>query len=75
MGQRTTAVEICLDPVDKVLAATPQVQRQSLQEARAQIAEGARCYVKADSLEVTRDLPTELEAIDSWIAAARDVLG
>jgi hypothetical protein len=75
MGNQGRAVEICLDPVDKVLGASPDVQRRCLQEAREQIPAGAMCYIKADSLEVTRDLPTELEAIDTWIAAARVVLG
>jgi hypothetical protein len=75
MGGRGVPLEICLDPVDKAQMASPGDQKRFLQDVVAQIPENIDCYVKLDSLEVIRDLPTELAAIQSWIVAAREVLG
>jgi len=75
MGGRGVPIEICIEPVDKVQMATPAEQRRYLENVVAQIPADVDCYVKVDSLEVIRDLPTELEAIQSWIATAREVLG
>jgi hypothetical protein len=74
MGDRGVAVEICLDPVDKVQGAAPEGQKGYLEETAAQIPASTNCYIKVDSLEVITDLESELAAIGSWIGAARDVL-
>jgi len=75
MGGRGVSLEICVDPVDKAQMASPDDQKRLLQEIVAQIPEDVDCYIKLDSLEVIRDLPTELAAIHNWIDAAREVLG
>jgi len=46
-----------------------------LREIVDQIPDHVDCIIKVDSLEVMRDLPTELTAIQSWIDTAREVLG
>ena len=61
--------------MDKVQRASPEEQRRYLLELVQQIPSHVDCYVKVDSLEVMRDLPTELAAIQSWITVAREVLG
>lgn len=75
MGGRGVLLEICIDPVDKAQMASPGDQKRFLQDVVARIPEDVDCYVKLDSLEVIRDLPTELAAIQSWLVAAREVLG
>jgi uroporphyrinogen-III decarboxylase len=75
MGDRGVPLEICVDPVDKVQMASPADQKHYLEDIVAHIPDTVDCYIKADSLEVIRDLPTELAAIQSWIDAAREVLG
>ncbi len=75
MGDRGVPLEICVDPVDKVQMASPADQKHYLEDIIAHIPDAVDCYIKADSLEVIRDLPTELAAIQSWIDAAREVLG
>jgi hypothetical protein len=75
MGGRRVPLEICVEPVDKVQRATPVEQERYLQDIVAQIPDSMDCYIKVDSLEVIRDLPTELAAIQSWIDVARKVLG
>ena len=74
MGGGGVPLEICLDPVDKAQMASPGDQKRFLQGVVAQIPEDVDCYVKLDSLEVIRDLPTELAAIHNWIDVAREVL-
>jgi hypothetical protein len=74
-GGRGVAVEICIDPVDKVQMASPDGQRRHLEDVAFHIPAAVDCYVKVDSLEIIRDLATELAAIQSWIDAARDVFG
>lgn len=74
MGARGVPLEICVDPVDKAQMASPVDQKRFLQDVVAQIPEDVDCYVKLDSLEVIRDLPTELAAICNWIDVARKVL-
>jgi hypothetical protein len=39
------------------------------------IPDDTTCYIKVDSLEIIRDLPSEMEAIGSWIRMAREVMG
>jgi len=73
--ERGVPLEICLDPVDSVQLSSPEEQEARLRAVVAQIPPGAACYIKVDSLEVIRDLPTELAAIHSWIDGARRVLG
>lgn len=75
MGGRGVPVEICIDPFDKVQTAEPEEQRRHLEAVVAQIPDDVNCYIKVDSLEIIRDLPTELDAIQSWIRVAREVLG
>jgi hypothetical protein len=75
MGKEGIAVEICIEPVDKVQRASLAAQKRYLEETVAQIPGNTACYIKVDSLEVIRDLPTELEAIQSWLRVARTVLG
>jgi hypothetical protein len=75
MGKQSVAVEICIEPVDQVQSASPAVQKRHLEDTIAQIPVDTACYIKVDSLEVIRDLPTELEAIQSWLRVARTVLG
>lgn len=74
MGKRGVALEICLDPVGKVQLASPADQKRYLEEVVAHIPDTVDCYIKVDSLETIRDLPTELAAIGSWLDAAREVL-
>lgn len=74
-GPRGVPLEICPDPVATVQMATPEQQEHYLRELRAQIPDDVACYVRVDSLEVIRDLQTELAAIHSWIDCARRVLG
>ena len=74
-GDRQVPLEICVEPVDKVQRASPEEQRRHLLNVVEQIPSHVDCYVKVDSLEVMRDLPTELAAIQSWIDVAREVLG
>ena len=74
-GDRQVPLEICVEPVDKVQRASPEEQRCYLLNVVEQIPSHVDCYVKVDSLEVMRDLPTELAAIQSWIDVAREVLG
>ena len=68
-------LEIMVEPVDKVQMASPADQKRWIENIVAQIPDTADCYIKVDSLEVIRDLPTELAAIQSWINVAREVLG
>ena len=75
MGERGVPVEICVDPVDKVQLAAPAEQERYLRDIVAQIPDDVDCIIKVDSLEVVRDLETELAAIWSWIDVAREVLG
>lgn len=74
-GARTVPLEICPDPVETVQQATPVQQRRLLEKIAAQIPGDVNCYIKIDSLEVVRTLDEEIAAIQSWIAAARQVLG
>jgi len=74
-GQRGVPLEICPDPVETVQMATPEQQERYLRELKEQIPDDVACYVRIDSLEIIRDLPTELAAIHSWIDCARRVLG
>ena len=74
-GGRGVPLEIMVEPVDKVQLAAPTEQERYLQGIVAQIPDNVDCYIKVDSLEVIRDLPTELAAIQSWIDVARGVLG
>jgi hypothetical protein len=73
-GARGAPLEIMVEPVDKVQLASPAEQRRYLEDIVAQIPDHAECFIKVDSLEVMRDLPTELAAIQSWIDVARGVL-
>jgi hypothetical protein len=75
MGGRGVPLEICVDPVDKAQMSSPGDQKRYLQDVVAQIPDDVTCTIKLDSLEVIRDLPTELAAVHSWIEAAREVLG
>ena len=75
MGGRDVPLEICVDPVDKVQLAAPAEQERYLRDIVAQIPDDVDCIIKVDSLEVVRDLETELAAIWSWIDVAREVLG
>ena len=75
MGDRGVPLEICVDPVDKAQMASPGDQKRFLHDVVAQIPEDVDCYINLDSLEVIRDLPTELAAIHNWIDVAREVLG
>jgi len=75
MGDCGVSLEICVDPVGKAQMASLGDQKRFLQDIVAQIPKGVDCYIKLDSLEVIRDLPTELAAIHNWIDAAREVLG
>ena len=75
MGEQEVPLEICVEPVDKVQRATPEEQRRHLEDIVEQTPDHVECYIKVDSLEVIRDLPTELAAIQSWIDVAREVLG
>lgn len=68
-------LEIMIETVEKVQMADPAQQRRYIRDTVAKIPDDAACYVKVDSIEVTRDLPTELAALTSWIDAAREVLG
>jgi hypothetical protein len=74
-GTRGVALEICVEPVDKVQRASPQEQRRYLREIVGPVPDHVACIIKVDSLEVMRDLPTELAAIQSWIDTAREMLG
>jgi len=74
-GDRGVALEVCVEPVDKVQRASPEEQRRYLREIVDQVPDHVECIIKVDSLEVMRDLATELAAIQSWIDAAREVLG
>jgi hypothetical protein len=74
MGAKGIAVEICIEPVDKVQHASPIAQKRYLEDTIAQIPGNTACYIKVDSLEVIRDLPTELEAIQSWLRVAQTLL-
>jgi len=73
-GERGVPIEICVEPVEKVQRASPAQQRRYLQDIVAQIPDHVEGFVKVDSLEVIRDLETELAAIQSWIDGAREVL-
>ncbi len=75
MGSRGVPLEVCVEPVDKVQRASTAEQRHYLQDIAAQIPDNVACYIKVDSLEIIRDLPTELAAIQSWVDVAREVLG
>ncbi len=70
-----TALEIMIEPVDLVQMATPRQMREYLREVAAQIPAETNCYIKVDSIEVIRDVGTELQAVKNWIGAAREVLG
>ncbi len=75
MGGHGVPLEICLDPLTKVQSASPAEQKRYLRDIVAQIPDNVDCIIKVDSLEVVRDLDTELAAIWSWINVAREVLG
>ncbi len=75
MGGRGIPLEIMIETVDKVQMAPPAAQKQYLAEIIARIPDSVNCYLKVDSLEITRDLKTDLAAIESWIRVAREVLG
>lgn len=75
MGNRGVPLEICVDPVEKAQMASPADQKRYLEDIVAHIPDTVDCTIKVDSLEVIRDLPTELAAIQSWLIAARKVLG
>jgi hypothetical protein len=74
LGSRGVSLEICVDPVEKAQMAASGDQKLYLQDILAQIPDDVDCYIKLDSLEIIRDLPTELAVIQSWLDAAREVL-
>jgi hypothetical protein len=72
---RETALEIMVEPIDKVQLARGAERTAFLREIAGQIPPDTNCYIKADSLEVLRNPGQELEAVTAWISAAREVLG
>ena len=68
-------MEIVLEPMDKVLFATPEEMKKYLIEAASQIPESTNCYVKVDSLESDVNLEKDLRTIQTWIKTAREVFG
>jgi hypothetical protein len=75
VGGRGVPLEICPDPVNKVQMVSPADQKRHLEDLATQVPADVNCYVKIDSLEVVRDLATELASIQNWITMAREVLG
>jgi len=73
-GERGVPLEICPDPVEAVQLASPAQQERYLRDLKAQIPADVACYIRVDSLEIIRDLPSELAVIRSWIDVARRVL-
>lgn len=74
-GRGDSSVEIVLEPMDKVLFATPEEMKKYLIEAASQIPESTNCYVKVDSLESDGNLEKDLRTIQTWIKTAREVFG
>jgi uroporphyrinogen-III decarboxylase len=72
---KSTALEIMVEPVDKVMMASPQKMEDSLREMVDQIPDGTNCFIKVDSLETDGDLAHDLDVIKTWISTARKVLG
>jgi len=71
----TSALEFCPDPVEEVQMADEERIRQWLGELVGLRKPEMAVYIKVDSLEVIRDLKTELDAIQRFIRIAREVTG
>jgi uroporphyrinogen-III decarboxylase len=72
---KATALEIMVEPVDKVMLASHQKMEESLQKIVDQIPGKTNCFIKVDSLETQGNLQKDIEVIKSWIAIARKALG
>lgn len=71
-----TALEIMVEPVDKVQMASRQEMKNYLLEIKSQIPDETNCYIKVDSIEdVRNDLKIEIDNVIKWIEVAREVLG
>ena len=71
----TSALEFCPDPVDEIQMASEESIRKWLGELVELCRPGMAAYIKVDSLEVIRDLRTELDAIQRFVHIAREITG